>query len=80
MNIPSCLTLTDAQKAKLAEFVASLPKTSAEVAEEREEECCFSSRLIFKCSDTSIGFNLSVTDEISGLSTSLLTQEDIDNI
>jgi hypothetical protein len=77
--IPSCLTLTEGQRAKLEEFRASLAPISIEEHDEAFGGACMSSRLEFRCSDTSIGFNLSVHDVITGKSISLLTDEDIEN-
>lgn len=80
ITIPSCLTLTGAQHEKLEQFVHSLPKITMEQHDETFGGACICSRLEFRCSDTSIGFNLWVKDVMSGRKISLLTKEDIDNL
>lgn len=78
--IPSCLTLTDAQRAKLEEFSQNLPPITMEEHDAEFGSVVITSRLIFSCYDTSIGFNLYVEDAFTGKKVSLLTEEDINNL
>jgi len=77
---PSCLNLTDAQREKLKDFAASLQPISMEQHDAAFGSAVLTSRLLFSCYETSIGFELYVEDAFTGKKISLLTQEDLDNL
>lgn len=78
MNIPSCINLTEGQKRKFFEFVATLVPISIEEHDEQFGGFCFTNRIVFEIQETSIGFNIWARDEITGKRISLLTDEDIE--
>lgn len=78
--IPACLKLTDAQRAKLEEFAKGLPPITIKEHDAAFGSAVITSRFIFSCYETSIGFELYVEDAFTGKKISLLTQEDLDNL
>ena len=77
LSIPKALVLTEGQAEKARAFYKKVTSLSPSTT---EEECSPMSRIIFSVQDTGLITLLSARDERTGLTESLLTEEDLDNV